>query len=293
MVTPMHRCVVRCSTAYTPCPTLVSVPPDSSLPPGLYGHVMSGSEPTQILRSKTYLNPYHLLCTTKCSVWHYLHRPVRTTHPLEWLHLSLDDNGQIHPLDRSLPPHGRDSGSNLARIRFGTPATITTDRGSQFQSGLWSDLMSVLSTQRLRTTAYDSQANRLIEKFHRQLKGALKCHTPQDLGITGTKSRCLACRGEWWSWWACREKVRGVDSMWARENVSLPRNAWSALLTDTLPRAPCQRSCTWSRPTVTSWRSMRLVTCSTTPTAWSEVSAAMQVNWLALSIPLISAEWLA
>ena len=64
--------------------------------------------------------------------------------------------------------------------RFGTPTTITTDRGSQFQSGLWNDLMVVLDTQCLRTTAYHLQANGLIERFHQQLKGALKCHKPQD-----------------------------------------------------------------------------------------------------------------
>ena len=33
--------------------------------------------------------------------------------------------------------------------RFGTPTTITTDRGSQFESGLWSDLMVALGTKRL------------------------------------------------------------------------------------------------------------------------------------------------
>ena len=63
--------------------------------------------------------------------------------------------------------------------RFGTPTTITTDRGSQFESGLWSDLMAALGTKRLRTTAYHPQANGLIERFHRQLKDALRCHHPQ------------------------------------------------------------------------------------------------------------------
>ncbi len=65
-------------------------------------------------------------------------------------------------------------------VRFGIPTTITTDRGSQFESGLWSDLMEVLGTKRLRTTAYHPQANGLVERFHRQLKGALMCHKPQD-----------------------------------------------------------------------------------------------------------------
>ena len=64
--------------------------------------------------------------------------------------------------------------------RFGTPTTITTDRGSQFESGLWNDLMAMLGCKRLRTTAYHPQANGLIERFHRHLKAALKCHKPTE-----------------------------------------------------------------------------------------------------------------
>ncbi len=43
--------------------------------------------------------------------------------------------------------------------RFGTPTSITTDRGSQFQSGLWSNLTAALKSHRLRTTAYHPQSN--------------------------------------------------------------------------------------------------------------------------------------
>ena len=58
--------------------------------------------------------------------------------------------------------------------RFGVPSTITTDRGSQFESLLWSKLMQLLGSKRIRTTAYHPIANGLVERFHRQLKGALK-----------------------------------------------------------------------------------------------------------------------
>ena len=37
--------------------------------------------------------------------------------------------------------------------QFGTPSTITTDRGSQFESSLWHSLMHLLGSSRLRTTA--------------------------------------------------------------------------------------------------------------------------------------------
>ena len=58
--------------------------------------------------------------------------------------------------------------------RFGVPSTITTDQGRQFESGLWRQLMKLLGTKRIHTTAYHPIANGLVERFHRQLKSALK-----------------------------------------------------------------------------------------------------------------------
>uniref|UniRef100_A0A1X7TIX9 Integrase catalytic domain-containing protein n=1 Tax=Amphimedon queenslandica TaxID=400682 RepID=A0A1X7TIX9_AMPQE len=61
--------------------------------------------------------------------------------------------------------------------RFGVHSTLTTDRGRQFESSLWTQLMTLLGTKRFRTTSYHPQANGLVERFHRQLKGALKAQT--------------------------------------------------------------------------------------------------------------------
>ena len=58
--------------------------------------------------------------------------------------------------------------------RFGVPSTVTTDRGSQFESALWRELMQLLGSTRCRTTAYHPSANGLVERFHRQLKASLK-----------------------------------------------------------------------------------------------------------------------
>ena len=58
--------------------------------------------------------------------------------------------------------------------RFGIPSTVTTDRGSQFESALWRELMQLLGSTRCRTTAYHPSANSLVERFHRQLKASLK-----------------------------------------------------------------------------------------------------------------------
>jgi len=60
--------------------------------------------------------------------------------------------------------------------RFGIPSTVTTDRGRQFESSLWSNLMQLLGCKRIRTTSYHPIANGMIERFHRQLKTALKTH---------------------------------------------------------------------------------------------------------------------
>ena len=61
--------------------------------------------------------------------------------------------------------------------RFGVPSTIITDRGRQFESQLWNKPMTLLGSKRARTTAYHPQTNGMVERFHRQLKAALKAQT--------------------------------------------------------------------------------------------------------------------
>lgn len=60
--------------------------------------------------------------------------------------------------------------------RFGVPTKVTTDQGRQFESQLFGKLEKLLGFTRQRTTAYHPQANGLVERFHRHLKGALMCH---------------------------------------------------------------------------------------------------------------------
>lgn len=58
--------------------------------------------------------------------------------------------------------------------RFGLPKDITSDRGRQFVSQLWMQLLAMFGIQATHTTAYHPQANGLVERFHRQMKASLK-----------------------------------------------------------------------------------------------------------------------
>ena len=58
--------------------------------------------------------------------------------------------------------------------RFGIPSHITSDRGSQFTSRLWLGIAKSLGYTLHHTTAYHPQANGMVERFHRNLKEALK-----------------------------------------------------------------------------------------------------------------------
>jgi transposase InsO family protein len=59
--------------------------------------------------------------------------------------------------------------------QFGCPSIVTTDRGSHFEAA-FDSLLQTLGCKHVRTTAYHPQANGLVERFHRQLKSALRAH---------------------------------------------------------------------------------------------------------------------
>ena len=76
--------------------------------------------------------------------------------------------------------------------RFGVPSTTVTDRGRQFKSKLWHTLMTLLGSKRARTTAYHPQSNGIVERFHRQLKAALKANPTPSHGWMPYHSSSLA-----------------------------------------------------------------------------------------------------
>lgn len=57
--------------------------------------------------------------------------------------------------------------------RFGVPLHVVTDRGSQFESELFSELASIIGFHHLRTTSYHPQSNGIVERHHRILKAAI------------------------------------------------------------------------------------------------------------------------
>jgi transposase InsO family protein len=57
---------------------------------------------------------------------------------------------------------------------FGVPGTVTTDRGTQFTSALWSSTCTSLGIKHVLTTANHPKSNGMVERVHRQLKDALR-----------------------------------------------------------------------------------------------------------------------
>ena len=61
---------------------------------------------------------------------------------------------------------------------YGVPVAITTDRGSQFSSSIWTQLMEQWGIRPLMTTAYHPEANGMVERLHRRLKEAILALCP-------------------------------------------------------------------------------------------------------------------
>jgi cleavage and polyadenylation specificity factor subunit 1 len=81
--------------------------------------------------------------------------------------------------------------------RFGVPADITSDRGPQFTSALWSELQRLLGISANHTTAFHPQANGLIERLHRQLKAAIKARTTGPDWMDELPITLLGIRSAW------------------------------------------------------------------------------------------------
>ena len=63
---------------------------------------------------------------------------------------------------------------------FGIPETITTDRGSQFTSAVWTQLLETWGIRHSMTTSYHPEANGMVERLHRRLKESLMAICGED-----------------------------------------------------------------------------------------------------------------
>lgn len=81
--------------------------------------------------------------------------------------------------------------------RFGVPADITTDRGPQFTSSLWTALGRALGIDNRKTTAYHPQSNGMVERMHRQLKASLKARLTTPNWMDELPMVLLGLRSAW------------------------------------------------------------------------------------------------
>lgn len=57
--------------------------------------------------------------------------------------------------------------------RFGAPQQLLTDRGTEFESQLFQELMKWMEIDKLRTTVFHPSCNGMVERFHRTLNSML------------------------------------------------------------------------------------------------------------------------
>ena len=62
--------------------------------------------------------------------------------------------------------------------RFGMPTDVTSDRGSQFTSRLWTAITKLLGIKLHHTTTYHPQTNGLVERFHPEVSPSSKTGWP-------------------------------------------------------------------------------------------------------------------
>ena len=117
-------------------------------------------------------------------IWSRTYRSSRSVNTITGLCVRHDDGGSL--LEMAIPIKNITAETvaktlyNAWVARFGTPKTITTNRGSQFESALFTALTNLISGKRIHTTLYHPAANDMIERWHPMIKAAIRCHETTD-----------------------------------------------------------------------------------------------------------------
>ena len=81
--------------------------------------------------------------------------------------------------------------------RFRILYEITADSGRQFTSELWKQMGSLLGIKMNNTTSYHPQANGLVERLHRQLKGSIMAWDADRTWMDHLPMAMLGIRTAW------------------------------------------------------------------------------------------------
>jgi hypothetical protein len=101
------------------------------------------------------------------------------SHVSRWIQVYFHHHRPLYQMVRggSGQEYGGHNGGKRAgrRVdRFGVPAAVTSDRGTQFTSAVWEALCTRLGIKHIISTAFHPCSNGMVERAHHQLKDALR-----------------------------------------------------------------------------------------------------------------------
>ena len=113
--------------------------------------------------------------------WERISIDITGPHPQSTRHnryiLTIVDHFSKWAEAVAIPNH---TAATIARVlvtqvftHFGAPVQLLTDRGREFESELFLQLMKWMEIEKLRTTAYKPSTNGIVERFHRTLNSMI------------------------------------------------------------------------------------------------------------------------
>jgi len=113
--------------------------------------------------------------------WERIAIDITRAHPQSTRHnryiLTIVDHFSKWAEAIAIPNH---TAATIARVlvtqvftHFGAPVQLLTDRGREFESELFLQLMKLMEIEKLRTTPYKPSTNGIVERFHRTLNSMI------------------------------------------------------------------------------------------------------------------------